>query len=83
MEDDGKTPEERAEEKKRLDMMRKFYRNRYHTFLKQLQEEKAKKEEEEKAVQDKALRKKQKVKNLVLGDADKIKARVFEEKKEA
>ena len=32
-EDDGKTEEERAEEKKKLDMMRKFYRNRHSSFL--------------------------------------------------
>lgn len=63
--------------------MRKIYRNRYHTFLKQLQEQKAKKEEEERAVLDKEAAKKQKIKNKVLGDPDKIKARVFEEKKEA
>ena len=42
--DDEKTEEERADEKKKFDMMRKFYRNRHHTFLKALVEQKAKKE---------------------------------------
>jgi len=32
-EDDDKTAEEKAEEKKKIDMMRKFYRNRHSSFL--------------------------------------------------
>ena len=42
--EDDKTEEERLEEKKKADIMRKFYRNRHHTFLKALVEQKAKKE---------------------------------------
>ena len=36
--------EEKAEEKKKFDMMRKFYRNRHTSFLQALAEQKAKKE---------------------------------------
>ncbi len=42
--EDDKTAEERAEEKKKIDMMRKFYRNRHSSFLQALVEQKAKKE---------------------------------------
>ena len=38
------TEEEKAEEKKKFDMMRKFYRNRHTSFLQALAEQKAKKE---------------------------------------
>ena len=34
--DDDKTEEEKAEEKSKLDMMRKFYRNRHSSFLQAL-----------------------------------------------
>ena len=37
-EDDDKTAEEKAEEKKKIDMMRKFYRNRHSSFLQALGE---------------------------------------------
>ena len=33
-----KTAEEKAEEKKKMDMMRQFYRNRHSSFLQGLQE---------------------------------------------
>lgn len=39
-----KTEEEKVEEKKKFDMMRKFYRNRHTSFLQALAEQKAKKE---------------------------------------
>ena len=42
--EDEKTSEEKAEEKKKMDMMRKFYRNRHSSFLQALAEQKAKKE---------------------------------------
>ena len=48
--EDEKTAEEKAEEKKKMDMMRKFYRNRYNSFLQALAEQKSKKEQEEKAI---------------------------------
>ena len=38
------TEEDKAEEKKKFDMMRKFYRNRHTSFLQALAEQKAKKE---------------------------------------
>ena len=34
--EDEKTDEEKAEEKKKVDMMRKFYRNRHSSFLQAL-----------------------------------------------
>ena len=42
--------EEEKEEKKKFDMMRKFYRNRHTSFLQALAEQKAKKEQEDKAI---------------------------------
>ena len=42
--DADKTEEEKVEEKKKFDMMRKFYRNRHTSFLQALAEQKAKKE---------------------------------------
>jgi len=45
--DDDKTMEERAEEKKKMDVMRKFYRNRHSSFLQALVAQKAKKEQDE------------------------------------
>ena len=51
--EDEKTSEEKAEEKKKMDMMRKFYRNRHSSFLQALAEQKAKKEQDEKAVREK------------------------------
>jgi hypothetical protein len=36
--EDDKTSEEKREEKKKLDMMRKFYRNRHSSFLQALVE---------------------------------------------
>ena len=39
-----KIEEDKAEEKKKFDMMRKFYRNRHTSFLQALAEQKAKKE---------------------------------------
>lgn len=53
VDDEGKTEEEKAEEKKKMDMMRKFYRNRHSSFLQALAEQKAKKELEEKALKEK------------------------------
>ena len=45
--EEEKTAEEKAEEKKKMDMMRKFYRNRHSSFLQALAQEKAKKEKVE------------------------------------
>ncbi len=45
--EEEKTAEEKAEEKKKMDMMRKFYRNRHSSFLQALAQEKAQKEKEE------------------------------------
>ena len=39
--DDDKTAEDRAEEKKKMDVMRKFYRNRHSSFLQALVAQKA------------------------------------------
>lgn len=38
--DDDKTSEEKREEKKKVDVMRKFYRNRHSSFLQALAEQK-------------------------------------------
>lgn len=59
-------------------MMRKFYRNRHSSFLQALVEQKAKKEQEEKAVKEAEDKKKQAIKKKVLGDQSRIKAKVFE-----
>ena len=68
IEDDEKVEEDKAEEKKKIDMMRKFYRNRHSSFLQALVEQKAKKEQEEKELRDKQEKKKQKIKQKVVGD---------------
>ena len=42
-------------------MMRKFYRNRYNSFLQGLAEQKAKKEKEEQAIKEKEEKRKAKI----------------------
>ena len=76
--EDEKTAEEKAEEKKKMDMMRKFYRNRYNSFLQALAEQKNKKQEEEKAIQEKELKRKQKVTQKVLGDVSRVRSKLFD-----
>ena len=56
--DDDKTAEDRAEEKKKMDVMRKFYRNRHSSFLQALVAQKAQKVQEEQAVKEAAEKKK-------------------------
>lgn len=77
--DDEKNADEKAEEKKKMDMMRKFYRNRYNSFLQALAEQKAKKEQEEKAIKEAAEKKKQKVTQKVLGDVNRVKSKLFDQ----
>lgn len=77
--EEEKNAEEKAEEKKKMDMMRKFYRNRYSSFLQALTEQKAKKEAEEKAVREAAEKKKLKVAQKVLGDGSRIRSKLFEQ----
>lgn len=76
--DDDKTAEDRAEEKKKMDVMRKFYRNRHSSFLQALVAQKAKKEQDEQAVREAAEKKKQKITQKVLGDGSRIRSKVFE-----
>jgi len=76
--EEDKNADEKAEEKKKMDMMRKFYRNRHSSFLQALAEQKAKKELEEKAVKDKAEKKKLKATQKVLGDGSRIKSKLFD-----
>ena len=77
-EDDEKTLEEKAEEKKKVDMMRKFYRNRHASFLQALVAQKAKKEQDEKAIKDKEDKRKQKVTQKVIGDGSRIKPKLYD-----
>jgi len=61
-----------------MDMMRKFYRNRYNSFLQALAEQKSKKEQEEKAIKEAAEKKKQKVTQKVLGDVSRVRSKLFD-----
>ena len=72
---------ERAEEKKKMDMMKKFYRNRYTSFIKTLAEQKAKKEEEQKEKLSAALKQKEKIKAKAV-DPVNIQSKLMQPKKE-
>ena len=61
-----------------MDMMRKFYRNRYSSFLQGLKEQKLKKEDAERAIKEAAEKKKQKVTQKVLGDPSRVRSKLFE-----
>ena len=50
--EEDKNPEEKAAERQKMEVMRKFYRNRHSSFLQALAENKNKKEKEEKAVKE-------------------------------
>ena len=50
------------EEKKKHDIMKKYYRNRYHSFLKAIMEQNKKREEEMEAVRLKEEKRKAKLK---------------------
>ena len=59
-------------------MMRKFYRNRHTSFLQALVAQKAKKEQDEKAIKDKEEKRKQKVTQKVIGDGSRIKPKLYD-----
>ena len=61
-----------------MDMMRKFYRNRHTSFLQALVAQKAKKEQDEKAIKDKEEKRKQKVTQKVIGDGSRIKPKLYD-----
>ena len=63
-------------------MMRKYYRNRHHTFLAALVEQKKKTEEDQKIVLEIEAKKKAKTREKILGDPNKIKSKLFETKQE-
>lgn len=71
----------RAEEKKKMDMMKKFYRNRYTSFIKTLAEQKSRKlqAEESLAKKDAEAKKKEKIKSKVI-DASQIQSKFMQPK---
>ena len=76
--EEEKIAEDKAEEKKKMDMMRKFYRNRYSSFLQALTKQKSEKEEQEKAIKEAAEKKKQKVTQKALGDVSRVRSKIFD-----
>lgn len=77
-----KTPEEKAEEKKKMDLMRKFYRNRQSSLLQGLAQQKLKKEEADKAFKEAEEKKKLKVTQQVLGDVSRVRSKIFDSNKQ-
>ena len=60
--------------------MRKFYRNRYSSFMAALTEKKKLEQEEHKQVKEHEEKRKRKIKEKVIGDAAAIKSKFMEEK---
>ena len=71
---------EDLEEKKKRDMMKKFYRNRYSSFLSTLAGKKNAAQELENERKEAEVKKKEKIRTKALGDINQIKSKFMEER---